>query len=311
MPKRLTAALAPLLLLALAACGAGDDPLASEESSGDSGGASSSSLVIGSANFPESELLAEMYAQALEAEGITVERQFNIGARELYLKALEDGSIDLLPEYNGALLSALSPDATAPEGVTSPEEVYDAMVEVLPEGIIALEQAEAEDKDTLSVTQETADELDLATIEDLAPVAGDLSVAAGPEFAERFQGLLGLEEVYGVTFGEFIPLDAGGPLTLEALLSGDVDVANIFSTNSAIETENLVVLEDTKNLYLAENIVPIIRESKSDATVESALNGVSGVLTTENLTAALAQVTVDKMSSADVAEQFLADNGLT
>jgi osmoprotectant transport system substrate-binding protein len=117
--------------------------------------------------------------------------------------------------------------------------------------------------------------------------------------------------VYGVTFGEFTPLDAGGPLTLEALLSGDVDVANIFSTNSAIETENLVVLEDTKNLYLAQNIVPIIRESKSDATVESALNEVSGVLTTENLTAALAQVTVDKMSSADVAEQFLADNGLT
>ncbi len=311
MPKRLTAALAPLLLLALAACGAGEDPLASEEPSGDSGGASSSSIVIGSANFPESELLAEMYAQALEAEGITVERQFNIGARELYLKALEDGSIDLLPEYNGALLSALSPDGAAPEDVTSPEEVYDAMVEVLPEGIIALEQAEAEDKDTLSVTQETADELGLATIEDLAPVAGDLSVAAGPEFAERFQGLLGLEEVYGVTFAEFIPLDAGGPLTLEALLSGDVEVANIFSTNSAIETEDLVVLEDTKNLYLAENIVPIIRESKSDATVESALNAVSGVLTTENLTAALAQVTVDKMSSADVAEQFLADNGLT
>ncbi len=311
MPKRLTAVLAPLLLLGLAACGAGDDPLASDESTGDSGDASTSSIVIGSANFPESELLAEIYAQALEAEGITVERQFNIGARELYLKALEDGSIDLAPEYNGALLSALSPDAAAPEGVTSPEEVYDAMVEVLPEGIIALEQAEAEDKDTLSVTQETADELGLATIEDLAPVAGDLSVAAGPEFAERFQGLLGLEEVYGVTFGEFTPLDAGGPLTLGALLSGDADVANIFSTNSAIETEGLVVLEDTKDLYLAENIVPVIRESKSDATVESALNEVSGVLTTENLTAALAQVTVDKMSSADVAEQFLADNGLS
>lgn len=306
--RRLPAVLAPLLLVALAACGGGDDPLAND-SGGDSGG-DSSSIVIGSANFPENELLAEIYAQALEAQGVTVERQFNIGARELYLKALEDGSIDLLPEYNGALLAFQSPDGP-PEGVTAPQDVYDAVVEVLPDGIIALEQSEAEDKDTLTVTQETATEFDLTTIEDLAPVAGDLSVAAGPEFAERFQGLVGLEEVYGITFAEFTPLDAGGPLTLEALLSGAADVSNIFSTDSAIETENLVVLEDTKNLFLAQNIVPIIREDKSNDTIESALNEVSAALTTENLTAALAQVTVDKMSSADVAEKFLADNGLT
>jgi osmoprotectant transport system substrate-binding protein len=307
MRRKLTAVLAPVLLVALAACGGGDDPLA-DDSGGDSGG-DDSTVTIGSANFPENELLAEMYAQALEAEGITVERQFNIGARELYLKALEDGSIDMLPEYNGALLAFQSPDGP-PEGVTAPEDVYEAMLEVLPEGVIALEQSEAEDKDTLSVTSETATELGLATIDDLVPVAGELSVAAGPEFAERFQGLLGLEEVYGITFAEFVPLDAGGPLTLEALLSGEVDVANIFSTNSAIETEGLVVLEDTKNLYIAQNIVPILSESVSNDTIETALNAVSAALTTENLTAALAQVTVDKMSSADVAEQFLTDNGL-
>lgn len=311
MSRRLIPVLAPLLLLALAACGGGGDPLASDDAStGDGGsGGDSSSVVIGSANFPESELLAEMYAQTLEAEGVTVERQFNIGARELYLRALEDGSIDLLPEYNGALLAALSPDG-APEGVTEPEPVYDAMVEALPEGIIALEQSAAEDKDTLSVTQETAAEYGLETMDDLAPVAGELTVAAGPEFAERFQGLLGLEELYGITFKEFTPLDAGGPLTLEALLSGDVDVANIFSTNSAIETNDLVVLEDTKQLYLSENIVPIIRESKSDETIESALNALSAALTTENLTTALSQVTVDKQSSADVAAEFIETNGL-
>lgn len=311
MPTRLAAVLA-VLMLAVTACGAGDDPLATKESpSSDSGGGGgSATVVVGSANFPESELLAEMYSQALEAEGLKIQRQFNIGARELYLKALEDGSIDLLPEYNGALLSALSPDGVAPQGVTSPEEVYDEMVKVLPEGIIALEQAEAEDKDTLSVTQETAQKYDLATIEDLAGVAEQLSVAAGPEFAERYQGLVGLEDLYGITFKKFVPLDAGGPLTLDALLSGQVDVANIFSTNSAIETENLVVLEDTKNLYLAENIVPIIRESKTNDEINAALNEVSAVLTTDNLTEALARVTVDKMSSADVAKQFLADNGV-
>ncbi len=307
MRRRLVSGLAPVLLVALAACGGGD-PLAND-SGGDSGG-DSSSLIIGSAIFPENELLAEIYAQALEAKGVTVERQFNIGARELYLKALEDGSIDLLPEYNGALLAFQSPDGP-PEGVTAPQDVYDAVVDVLPDGIIALEQSDAEDKDTLTVTQDTATQYNLTTIEDLAPVAGELSVAAGPEFAERFQGLVGLEEVYGITFAEFTPLDAGGPLTLEALLSGQVDVSNIFSTDSAIQTENLVVLEDTKNLFLAQNIVPIIRKDKSSDTIESALNAVSAALTTENLTAALAQVTVDKMSSADVAQQFLADNGLT
>ncbi|NOJ60429.1 ABC transporter substrate-binding protein [Arthrobacter sp. 260] len=289
--------------LALTACGG--DPLASD------GGESvdAETIAIGSANFPESELLAEMYAQVLEAEGIEVERSFNIGARDLYLAALEDGSIDLLPEYNGALYSALV-EGGAPEGITAPDEVYEAMVEVLPEGIVALEQSEAEDKDTLAVLPETAEEYDLKTIDDLAPVAGELSVAAGPEWAERFQGLLGLEELYGITFGEFQALDAGGPLTREALISGQVDVANIFSTDSVIETEGLVILEDTKNLYLSENIVPIIRESKVTDAVTESLNAVSAALTTENLTEYLARVQVDREASATVATAFLEEYDL-
>ena len=289
--------------LALAGCGG--DPLAPEAAEP----VDNSTISIGSANFPESELLAEMYAQVLEAEGIEVERNFNIGARDLYLAALEDGSIDLLPEYNGALYSALI-EGGAPEGVTEPQEVYDAMVEALPEGIVALEQSEAEDKDTLAVLPETAEEHGLETMEDLAEIAPELSVAAGPEWRERFQGLIGLEEVYGITFGEFMPLDAGGPLTREALLSGEADVANIFSTDSIIETEDLVVLEDTKNLYLSENIVPIIRESKVNETIRTALNELSATLTTENLTEYLARVQVEKQSSSEVATAFLEDNGL-
>lgn len=295
MSQKLFSSIALAAALGLTLSGCGGDPLASE----DTDPADSSTIVIGSANFPESELLAEMYAQALEAEDITVERKFNIGARDLYLAALEDGSIDLLPEYNGALLSSLM-EGGAPEDLTSPEDVYDALVEELPEGIIALEQSDAEDKDTLAVTQETAAEYDLETIEDLVPVAGELSVAAGPEWAERYQGLEGLKDLYGVEFGEFQPLDAGGPLTKDALLSGDVDVANIFSTDSTIKTEDLVVLEDTKNLYLSENIVPIIRESKATDTVKAALNEVSAVLTTENLTEYLAMVQVDKKASSTV-----------
>lgn len=306
MSKKFLASIALIGAAGLALAGCAGDPLANDDTGSDG---DSSTIAIGSANFPESELLAEIYAQALEAAGVEVTRSFNIGARELYLAALEDGSIDLLPEYNGALLSALI-EGGAPEGVTSPEEVYDALQDVLPEGIVTLPQAEAEDKDTLSVTAETAEEYGLATIDDLVPIAGELVIAAGPEWAERYQGLVGLKELYGLEFKEFLPLDAGGPLTLDALLTDQAQVANIFSTDSAIETENLVVLEDTKNLYLAENIVPVIRESKVTDDVTAALNGVSEALTTENLTEYLAMVQVDKKSSAEVATAFLTEYGL-
>jgi len=291
------------LALTLSACGADSDPLADDSSS------SPTAVTVGSANFAESELLGEIYAQALEAKNVEVKRSFNIGARELYLKALQDGSIDLLPEYNGALLSALAPGG-APEGVSSPTDVYAALQKVLPAGTLVLEQAAAEDKDTLSVTQETATKHNLKSIEDLKPVAGQLVVGAGPEWAERYQGLKGLKEVYGVEFKEFKPLDAGGPLTLNALKDGDIDVGNIFSTDSGIATNKLVVLDDPKNLYLAENIVPLIRTEANNPTVTGALNAVSAKLTTENLTTYLAKVQVDKQDTATVAKAFLTEVGL-
>ena len=301
-------ALAGSLTAALTACGGGEDPLAT---GGTSTGAATdtAAVIVGSANFPESELLAEMYAQVLEKSGVEVQRKFNIGAREVYLKALQDGSIDLLPEYNGALLAALS-DGGAPEGVSAPEDVLGALKEVLPEGTEVLEQSAAEDKDTLSVTAETASKYSLKTIEDLAPVAGELVCGAGPEFQERYQGLVGLKELYGVQFKEFRPLDAGGPLTVGALADGTIQVGNIFSTDSAITTNGFVVLEDTKQLFLAENILPLIRSEKNTPEITEALDGLSAKLTTENLTKFLAQVQVDKKSSAAVATAFLTELGL-
>ncbi|MDI6102101.1 ABC transporter substrate-binding protein [Actinoplanes sp. NEAU-A12] len=303
--KRITAVLATVLALTLSACGTDSDPLAGESAAPGKPGA----VTVGSANFAESELLAEIYSQALEADKITVTRKFNIGARELYLKALQDGSIDLLPEYNGALLSALSTGG-APQGVSSPDAVLTALKKVLPAGTEVLEQSSAEDKDTLTVTAETAAKHNLKTIEDLKPVAGQLTIGAGPEWAERYQGLKGLKEVYGVEFKEFKPLDAGGPLTVNALKGGDIDVANIFSTDSSIVTNKFVVLEDPKDLYLAENIIPLIRTTANNPTVTAALNAVSAKLTTENLTRYLAQVQVDKKDVKTVAKAFLTENGL-
>ena len=299
-------AVAVLAAAALTACG--DDDSAEDPFS--EGGGDAGTVVVGSANFPENELLMQMYAQALEAKGVKVETKPNIGAREIYMEAFEGGDIDLLPEYNGALLAYLVGDAGVPEDVTSPEEVYDALQDVLPEGSETLPQSAAEDKDTLTVSQETADEYSLKSIADLEPVAGDLVVGAGPEFRERFQGLVGLKEVYGVEFKEFKPLDPGGPLTVGALADGTIDVANIFSTDSAITVNDWVVLEDPENLYLSQNVLPLIRSDAVTPEVEEALNGVSEALTTENLTEALARVQVDKEDPVTVAEDFLEENGL-
>ncbi|WP_299037046.1 ABC transporter substrate-binding protein [uncultured Pseudokineococcus sp.] len=302
-------ALVTAVTLTAAGCGADSDPLAGGSGDDAATGADAGAVAVGSANFPESELLAEIYAQALEDEGVEVSRSFNIGARELYLQALEDGSIDLLPEYNGALLSALT-EGGVPEGISDSEEVYAALPDALPEGTIVLEQSEAEDKDTVTVRRETAEEYGLETIGDLAPVAGELVAGAGPEWQERYQGLPGLEEVYGLEFGEFRPLDAGGPLTVGALADGTIDAANLFSTDSAITQNDFVVLEDPENLFLAENIVPLIRESAATPTVVDALNEVSAALTTENLTEYLAKVQVDRQDTATVATEFLAEYDL-
>ncbi len=288
-------------ILPLSACG-GDPTTA--------GSGDSSTITIGSANFPENELLAEMYAQALEAKDVKVNRKFNIGARERYLKALDDGSIDMIPEYNGALLAALSKGGTVPDDVSTPQEVYDALQKVLPKGTETLEQSAAEDKDTLTVTGETASKYNLKTIDDLKPVAGKLVLGAGPEFQKRYQGVVGLQKLYGITFKEFKPLDPGGPLTKAALKKGDIQVANIFSTDSTIETDKLVVLQDTKNLFLAQNIVPVIESSKVNGDVKDALNEVSKALTTEDLTKYLAEVAVDKKDSATVAKEFLDANNI-
>jgi osmoprotectant transport system substrate-binding protein len=302
MTKLVAVAAVMAAILPLSACGG--DPTKAGGSSG------SSTITMGSANFPENELLAEIYSQQLEAKGVKVNRKFNIGARELYLKALKDGSIDMVPEYTGALLAALSPGGTVKDSINTPDEVYAALQKVLPSGTETLAKSAAEDKDTLTVTAATAAKYHLKTIDDLKPVASKLVLGAGAEFAGRYQGVVGLSKLYGVKFKEFKSLDPGGPLTKAALKKGNIQVANIFSTDSTITTDHLVVLEDTKNLFQAQNVVPVIRTSKVTGDVKSALDAVSAALTTENLTKYVAEVQVDKKDPATVAKEFLDANSL-
>jgi osmoprotectant transport system substrate-binding protein len=300
MKKALIVALAGATLVSLTACGIGKDPLAA-----DGGGSSEGAIVVGSADFPESQLIATIYAEALRANGIDVTEKLNIGSREVYVPAIRDGSIDLLPEYSGALLQYLDSATTA----TASDEVTEEIKAKLPAGLIALEPSPAEDKDVLAVRQETADEYSLETIEDLVPHAGDLTLGGPPEWKTRENGVAGLKDRYGLTFKEFLALDAGGPLTLNALLSGQIEVADVFSTDPAMRSENLVALEDTKHLFLAENITPIINENKAGDNVRAVLADVSAALTTEDLIAMNERV-ADLEDMGDIAREWLQDKGL-
>ncbi|WP_221360369.1 ABC transporter substrate-binding protein [Streptomyces beigongshangae] len=303
------AVLGVVAALALTACGGsddgGDNPLSGD--GGDSG--SGKAVVVGSANFPENQLLAEIYAQALEDKGLKVTRKFDIGAREVYYDQVVKGGIGVFPEYNGALLSvAVDKKSTA----TSTEDINAELKAKLPKSVEILDSAAAEDKDSVTVTAETAEKYDLKTLADLKPVAKDLTIGAGSEFKTRTQGGAGLKSVYGVEFGKFQPLDAGAQSTLLKLLKdGKVQAANLYTTDPAIIEDGLVVLEDPKNLFSSQNVTPLVHKSSVNGEARSALNAISAELTTEDLLKMMEKLVNDKEDASDVAEEWLKSAGLT
>lgn len=302
MRNRLILAGLPLSVLMLSACGA-SDPY--EEDGGEGGeGAGDGTVVIGSADFPESTVLAEVYGRAMEAQGVDVDYQLNIGSREVYYSQVEEGNLSVFPEYNGAILAYLDDDA--PSG--SPEETDAAVEEALPEGLETLESSEAENNDSVTVTQEVAEEHDLQTLADLEGVAGDLVLGGPPEFETRHQGVVGLEEIYGVEFGEFRALESA--LLTQALLDGDIQAANLFTTDPQVAVEDFVVLEDPEDVFGAQNITPLVNSDQVDDTAREALNAVSAELTTEDVTALNERVVIDNENAADVAQDWLAEAGL-
>jgi len=294
------AALLAAAVLALSACGGGgDDPLSG-------GGGGGGAVVVGGADFPESGLIGEIYAQALEAKGVKVERKFGIGSREVYFGQVKSGAIQVFPEYTGALLAYLDKDDPASTG----EEVTAALKRKLPPELEILTPSRAENKDTLVVTAQTAARHGLTTIEDLKPVARDFVIGGPPEFKTRKQGIVGLEQVYGLTFKEFKSLDTAGPITVANLRKGQVQVANLFSTDAAIKKNGFVALTDPKNVFGAQNVVPLVHRSKVNDTVRDTLNAVSARLTTEGLLEMNAEMSENKTDPAVVAENWLTGNGL-
>jgi osmoprotectant transport system substrate-binding protein len=269
-------------------------------------------VIVAAFDFPESVLLAEIYAQALEAQDITVRREFDLGTREFVQPALQRGLVDVVPEYGGSALTFVTLGGVEP---TSDEDLtHRALVEALGgRGITVLDASSAQDRNGLAVTAGTAAEFGLRRISDLAPHAGDMIFGGPPECADRPLCLPGLERIYRLRFAEFLPLDAGGPLTLQALRSDSVDAAIVFTSDGVAERDGLVILEDDQHLQPAENVTPMaLTETlrRVGPSMTDAMNEVSAALTTDELRAMNAEVAVDGRGPAAVAADWLRREGL-
>ncbi|WP_316670870.1 ABC transporter substrate-binding protein [uncultured Propionibacterium sp.] len=290
-------------LMALAACSS-DDPTGSSSTSAQ-GPAAGSTVVVASQQYYSNEIIAELYAQALENAGRTVERQFQIGQREFYMPELESGALDLIPEYGGNLLQYYDKSSTASDA----EAIARALVDALPSGLHVLAAAEASDQDSYTVTRASADRYALGSIGDLSKIGGTVTVAANSEFATRLYGTDGVKNIYGVDIDVLGVEDSGGPLTVKALTDGRAQAADIYTSDPAIDTNDLVVLEDPRNLILPQRVTPLASAKIGDADA-AAIAEVNARLTSDELRGLNRQSTVEQRSSADIARDWLSAKGI-
>jgi osmoprotectant transport system substrate-binding protein len=281
--------------LALAGCGSSPS-----EGSGDGPDDELGTIVVGSQAYYSNEIVAEIYAQALEQAGYTVTRNFQIGQRDAYIPALEGGEVQVFPEYTGNLLQYYDPETTA----TKSDEVYAALADALPEGLAVLDQSPATDQDSYNVTQEFADQYSLSGIGDLANVDVPVILGGAPELEERPYGPSGLQSVYGVT----VQFQATGDTTVDSLTQGVINVANVYSADPRIESAGLVTLDDPEGLFLASNVVPLVSADIADELAD-VLNPISAALTPEGLVAMNVESVDQEKSSADIATEWLEGNG--
>ena len=303
-----------VLALVLAACGSGEEESSSAGTETTAAGTTETTagmpdgptITIGSANFSENALVAEIYAQVLEAAGYPVERKLNVGNREIYAPALEDGSLDLVPEYVGSALSFKGGTPTA-DAVATAQALADAWADA---GIAVLDPAPAQDKNGIVVRQDTADELGLSKVSDLA-AHPDLIFGGPPECPEREFCLIGLQEVYGLEFAEFKPLDVGGALTVAALEGDEIQVGLLFTSDGVIAAKGFVLLEDDMGLQPAESLTPVIRQEIIDVygdELVAALNALSAELTTEELSEMNRLIGIEGELPEQVAADWIAAN---
>jgi len=293
---------AALIALALIVSACGDD----DGSGGDT--KEGPTITVGSTNFGEQLILGEIYAQVLAANGYTVETQFNLGSREVVYPALTSGEIDLLAEYTGSLLTFKG----GTPSTDSDQTAADMQAAIAGDGLTALAYSPAQDKNGIVVTAETAASLGLTMVSDLAAHAGELTFGGPPECPERPLCLLGLQDVYGLDFAGFIPLDVGGPLTVAALEGGEIDVALLFTSDGVIAAKGFVLLEDDMNLQPAENVVPVLRNEMVEAygsELTDLLDAVSAKITTAELSELNKRYGIDAVDADVLAREWLEANG--
>ncbi|WP_327589142.1 ABC transporter substrate-binding protein [Nonomuraea sp. NBC_00507] len=295
-------------MLALAACGGGGstgtggNPL-DTSSAAPSGSASGGGgkAIIGSADFDENVLLASIYAQALQAKGVQVEEKPRIGSREVLYDQVKSGGLTIVPEYNGNLLAFIDQQTTA----ATTEEVNAGLKEKLPAELEVLDSSPAEDKDSLSITKDTQTKQSLNTIEDLAKVSKTMTVGGPPEFKKRWEARF--KEVYGIEFKAWEPT---GPTTPDAIKDGTIQVGNVFTTDPKMTANNLVPLQDPKNIFPAQNVTPLLNKAAATDTIRTTLNSISAKLTTQSLLDMMQKISVNKDEPATVAKEWLTSNGL-
>ena len=288
--------------LALAACGSAESVGGNASTESSENG--QTTLVVGSQDYYSNEIIAEAYAQALEGAGFAVDRQMRIGQREVYMPELEAGSIDVFPEYTGNLLQYLDQNASA----RTSQEVYDALATALPMGLRALDQSPATDQDSYVVTSTFAAEHSVTSIGDLAG-AGPLVLGGNSELETRPYGPMGLAQTYGVSV-DFTPIeDSGGPLTVKALKDGDIQLANIYSSDPALADGTLTVLTDPKGLFLASHVVPLASSRVNDDAA-AVINRVSAAMDAEDLVEMNRASTKDQKSASQIAHDWLISEGL-
>ncbi|WP_327089764.1 ABC transporter substrate-binding protein [Nonomuraea sp. NBC_01738] len=301
-----TAAVLLTTALALTACGSSGgsgNPLDSTSAapSGSASSAGGGKAVIGSFDFDESVLLGSIYAQALEAKGVQVEEKQRIGSREVVYDQVKSGGLTIVPEYNGNLLAFIDPENKA----ATTDEVNAALKEKLPDTLETLTSAAAEDKDSLSVTKDTATKNSLTTMEDLAKVSKTMIVGGPPEFKKRWEA--SFKEVYGLEFKQWKPT---GPTTADAIKDNTIQVGNVFTTDPKITANNLVPLQDPKNIFPAQNVTPLVYKSGANDTIRTTLDAISAKLTTQSLIEMMTKISVNKDEPATVAKEWLTTNGL-
>jgi osmoprotectant transport system substrate-binding protein len=303
-------AVAVMATLAFAACGKSNNSPSATSTSSSS--ANKPAITVGSANFTEAIVLGEIYAQGLEAHGYKVTKKLNIGARDVYWKALTSGSVDLLPEYTGALLQFVTKNPSA--GQDGAAKTYEDLKTALAkDNVVAFTPAPGEDRDAIVTNKATADKYHLTKVSDLKPIASQLVMGGPPECPTHPASCKGLVDVYGVHVKQFKPLDTSGPVTVQLLSSNQIQLANLFSTDGRIAQQGFVLLQDDKGIAGAENIVPVLRKSVADAggsDLQNYIDSIDAKLTTAELTDLNKKVDIDKQDASAVAKAWLQSNNL-